>query len=607
MRRFRTIAFAAAILIAAAPAQPDTPLEAKLSGAMQVLGTVTNAARPVGNVLVIALNLQDFAATQTYTALDGSFSLPTLRSGIYKIIAVKQGFTPAITTLVPSTQTRQKVALKLESEKKQARRNGAAQEIWELSGSLPADVLRELDFAMADPSETLVTYELPRFRGEMQSVTGVAQSQPATNPAFAHTTLGVQGRLGGNWQLGISGALSRIEDPSDGESFGSPLAESTGMQMELRSSPNDSYRIASTKSQWLYNDADANDRRADVRAHNFEWQHGLARVQVRYFAQENLFQSSPFESSNLIEITGDTTVLQTRRSDLGVSIRMTQESVESARDHLSERDPLRVADLSANGTFALVPSLVLHYGMSSRLGMEGQEWAPSTGGEWKVTDGTSLVASGLYKVLDRGPSAAAMPSIVFWSEENRVLPRYAYSFGIVTGKDENNRLSAIASVTAVDSPLRVVFTDGYDQFWDGLHVDSGDLRRDVRVAWRREVGNFFAVDMSTTAGTATSRNASADDRQKVYVTGDLQSTFLPTRTTLAVSYREIQQPREGVVADYRTERINVRMAQSLYLPVDVKLLVGLELARAENSPFLLDTLTPDGTAKKYIGGLSLNF
>src|SRR5687767_12485752 len=123
MRRFRAIALATAMIAAAAPSHAAAP------SVLQVLGTVSNAARPVANALVIALNLHDFNATQTYTGSDGSFSLPALQSGIYKIIAVKQGFIPAITTVVP-TGAKQKIALKLQSEK-QARRT-ANQEIWEL-------------------------------------------------------------------------------------------------------------------------------------------------------------------------------------------------------------------------------------------------------------------------------------------------------------------------------------------------------------------------------------------------------------------------------------------------------------------------------------------
>ena len=591
MRRLRAIATAAAIIVIAAPAQSQAPLPT----ALQVLGTVTNATRPVANVLVIALNLQDFVTTQTYTSSDGNFSLSALRTGIYKIIAVKQGFHPAITTIIP-TSPKHKVALKLESER--AKKNSVNQEIWELRGSLPADVLRELDQVMQQPVE-VAAYEIPRIRGEMLSITGV--SNETTSPAFAQTTLGVEGRLNERWQVGIRGNLQRFEDPTDEVAFGGPpVAASSVMSMELRSSPTSSYKLASTKSSWRYAEGGGEAREADVRAHNFEWQHGESRVQVRYFEQQNLFRDLPV-GSNLIEIAGSVPILQTRHSDLGVAVRVTQETVDSAAQIL------RTADVAANGTYVLVPSVLVHYGMASRIGVDGQEFAPRTGAEWKISDNTSIVGSAMVKVIDRDPSAINLPSLVFVSEDARVLPKYTYTFGVVSGKDGKNRLSAIATMTAIDAPLRVVFTDAYDQFWDGLYVESGDVRRDLRIAYRREFGKLLAIDIATTAGSATRREPGPDHHAKTYVVGDLQSTFNPTRTTLAVSYREIQQPRENGVEDYHTERINVRMAQSLYLPIDIKLLIGLELARADNSPYLIDSLTPEGTSKKYIGGLALNF
>jgi hypothetical protein len=588
MRRFRAIAIAAAIFAFAAPARSDAPLPA----ALQVLGTVTDAARPVANALVIALNLQDLQSVHTYTTSDGRFNLPALRNGIYKIIAVKQGFLPAITTVVP-TRTSHRVALRLDSEKKAKR--DANQEIWELRGSLPPDILRDVD-AMLEPQE-IVNYDIPRFRGEMVSLTGVS-NQPS-NPAYAQTALGVQGRLGDSWQVGLRGNVQRFEDPTDDVTFGSAIAESSVMSMELRSAGDQSLRLATTSSSWTYADIpDAQNREADVRAHNIEWRSGPARVQVRYFAQDNLFRDEP--GSNLIEVAGAVPVLQTRRNDLGVALRVKQETVNG------EAAIYRVADLAANGSVALVPSLIVHYGMDSRIGMQGQEWAPRTGAEWKITERSSVVGSAMVKVLDRDArDYVTLPSIVYWSEDGRALPRYTYTFGFVTGKDEANRFSAIATVSEVDEALRMIFADAQNQFWDGLEVEAGDIRRDVRLAYRKQFGNVLAVDVATTAGTASHREADST-RQKTYLTGDLQSTFNPTRTTIAVSYRDVQQPREGT-EDYRSERLHLRMAQSLYLPIDIKLLVGLELARAANSPYLLDTLTPEGKSKKYIGGLALNF
>lgn len=590
MRRFRTLALATVLIAAAAPARSETPVPA----ALEVLGSVTNAARPVANALVIALNLQDFAAERTFTGSDGKFNLPTLRGGIYKIIAVKQGFVPAIHTLVP-TATINKLALRLENEGK-AKKNGANQEIWELRGSLPPDVLRDLDNVLQPTA--ILSYEVPRFRGEMLSLTG--SSHQAADPAFAQTALGVSGRIGDKWQVGIRGNMQRFDNGNDGVPFGTPLAQSSVMSMELRSSPTESYRASSTKSSYRYltPDGEEGEAVADIQAHNFEWQSGPSKVQVRYFQQENLFQ----DASNVIEIAGQSTILQTRRTDFGVQVRVTQESVASATDSM------RVADVTANGSMSVVPSFVVHYGVSSRLGVDGQDWAPRTGAEWKMTENTSMVGSALYKIADRNATTSfALPALVYWADHDRVLPKYAYTFGIVRDVDGKNRLSAIATISEVDEPMRVVFGDGYDQFWDGLFIAAGDVRKDIRIAYRKQFGNVIAIDVSTSAGSAEQRDPALGNGAKTYVTGELQSHFNPTRTSFAISYREINQPSDDRETDYRTERINLRMAQSLYLPVDLKLLLGLELAQAENSPFLVDTLTPEGRSKKYLGGLALNF
>jgi hypothetical protein len=137
-------------------------------------------------------------------------------------------------------------------------------------------------------------------------------------------------------------------------------------------------------------------------------------------------------------------------------------------------------------------------------------------------------------------------------------------------------------------------------------VRPGDIRRDLRLAYRKDL-RLFAFDIGASAGDA---GQGRDDglHQTTYVTGDLQSTFHPTGTSLAVSYRQVQEPLlTGPGGAVRVERVNVRMAQSLHLPLDVRVLLGLELARTTNSALLVDTLSDDGGTRKYIGGLALNF
>jgi hypothetical protein len=603
MRRLRAIAIASAIVILAVPAQSEVPLPAFL----QVLGNVTSSTRPVGNALVIALNLNSLDSIQTFSGSDGSFSLPQLPSGVYKIIAMKYGFAPAIETIVP-TKKEHRVKLRLETEK-QSRGNN--QQMWEIRASLPPDILRDIDMVMTPPPDPIgalptSAYAVPRFKGDLTSMTGMTSgTTSASGPAFAQTALGLQSRVGDNWQVGFRGNLHRIEDPNSNESFGTPAAEASAAQIELRSSPTDSYRLASTRSWWRYRDDVPEDsHQADIRSHNFEWDHGDSRVQVRYLAQQNIFLATP--GSDLIEVAAGTSVIQTQRNDVGVLLRVTQESLRNTPGTVTG-PTLRTADLTTNAKFVVVPAFTLDYGMSSRVGLYGTEWAPRSGAELKIGKDTTIVVSGMYTVVE-STRQYTLPSVIVWTAASRLLPHYCYSAGIVSGETSGEHFSVIGTISAADTPLRIVFTDGLEHFWDGLYIDAGDIRRDVRVAFRKELGSRVLLDVSSSAGTAAPAHAAVTrGSEKLYVAGDVESTFSPTRTTLAVSYRQIQQPQPSGGDPYRTQRFDVRVAQSLHLPLDLKVLLGIELAHSENSRVLLDALDADGNTRRYIGGLAVNF
>lgn len=608
MHRFRAFAVAVAFIAVAQPAKPEVP---PLPSVLQVLGNVTLATKPVGNALVIALNLNSLDAIQTFSANDGSFALPPLPAAVYKIIAIKSGFAPAFAMILP-TQKDQRVALRLSNDKRVAKGKDPNQEIWELRGSLPPDVLHELDNVLAEPIQMASAAgpalpiaptidKTPRFKGEMMSLTGVADT--TANPAISQTALGMESRIGDTWEIGFRGNLHRIADPSDDHSFGEPLAESRIAQLEVRSSPTNAYRVATTNTSWRYAPGalPGDDGEAGIRAHNFEWEHGDARVQVRYLAQQNLFLATP--GSELVEIAGNTTVLQTAHSDIGVFVRVAQESVRSNSSEI-----VRTADLSANASLEVVPAFVVHYGMASRIGVAGTSFAPRAGTEVKLGKDFTLVVSGQYKLAEGLQRNEILPALVVWSDESRVLPRYSYSFGFLSGDEKRDRFSAIATVTSIDAPMRMVFSgDSFEQFWDGFYVDAGDLRRDLRVAYRKQVGNKVAIDLSSSAGSATHTRVDLPEVEKTYISGDVASTFQPTGTTLAVSYRHLRQPQVAGSSDYSCDRVNVRFAQALHLPLDLKLLLGFEIAHAQNSPFLLDSFETDGATRRYIGGLAVNF
>src|SRR6266487_3145275 len=112
LRRYFAIAICAT-LATASTASPDS---LPLPSALNILGVVTAATHPVEHALVIALNLNTLEAMQTFSGTDGAFALPKLPAAVYRVIAVKQGFLPTITMIVP-TKPDIKVAMRLENEK----------------------------------------------------------------------------------------------------------------------------------------------------------------------------------------------------------------------------------------------------------------------------------------------------------------------------------------------------------------------------------------------------------------------------------------------------------------------------------------------------------
>ena len=112
MRRFASLALASLFAALAPSAIADLTI---VPPVLEIFGNVTSAARPVANALVIALNLNDLGAIQTYTSTDGTFRLPSMPAGVYKVIAVKQGLRPAIATIVPG-KAAQRVKLAMQNE-----------------------------------------------------------------------------------------------------------------------------------------------------------------------------------------------------------------------------------------------------------------------------------------------------------------------------------------------------------------------------------------------------------------------------------------------------------------------------------------------------------
>jgi hypothetical protein len=556
---------------------------------IQVVGQVTAAARPVEDVMIVAFGLKSFASHQSFSDRSGSFRLASLPSDVYRLIAVKHGFAPAVATIVPSAADL-RVAIRLKEGKPPAE---TADQIWEIRRSLPPDILRELDAVMGIDGDGTPENQGFRLRGQMESLTTV--NSEASVADYAQTAVELKGSANG-WSVDIAGRLHETQNTPDFSAR--TVARSSGIAMALQTSPQQSVRIATMRNRWMLTQDGEAGEEPGLDSHRIEWNRDGSNVEVRYQSQQNHFRS-PLLNSETFEVAGSKQLAESERSAWNVDFQVWQESPVTATELTS---PYRAANLGTSGHYVVNDVVDLKYGLRTRFTEVGQRWMPESGAEIRVGKRTSVVLSGLYTFGDAYDSPT-LPIVTSAQDFNSISPRYRYSFGLRSNDRKGNEVSAIVTVAEIDSMISMLFDDPASTVtsWDGYLLRAGDLHRDLTVSYRHNLANALFIDVAATA--ADTLSSVPGTSTKHFIVSNIRSFYRPSGTTMEVTYRLAQQPNNDLsLIDANGERLNLRMAQSLHLPLDLRVLVGLDLARDDFSE-----VTNEALQRRYVGGLSLAF
>src|SRR5262245_4655835 len=186
--------------------------EARLSG---VAGQVRGGPSPLPAAHIYAYQLADLSLHKVLTDKGGNFLFQDLPAGLYKLIAHKTGFLPAVIMLTRTTaQAYQFVEVEL--AQRQPGEGPEADDYWSIRARVPLDVLREIE---ADEAQVqLASFTAPPpgsltgFQTEMTALTGVDQNV-GDSGQMASAGLGIQGQLG-KTQVGVHGSFTQLR-PSD--------------------------------------------------------------------------------------------------------------------------------------------------------------------------------------------------------------------------------------------------------------------------------------------------------------------------------------------------------------------------------------------------------
>lgn len=272
---------------------------APVTSAIGVGGRVMASASPLAAAAVYAYQLASLTLLKVETDPQGNFLFRNLPAGLYKIIASKPGFVPAVMLLTRNTaRAYQSLELQLAQRGDLApgapggvRPAGTAPEevdFWALRARIPADVLRDIDaadlpddpesgaksaraalppgmagelppgttIALGSPAGATDTLAANRFRTEVQAMTGVADVAELGIGQSSSGKLGIQGQLGAV-QVGLSGSFWQMS--SDGPLPGVPRGpvettadgQSSALSLNLQAGPNSRFTVDSISDHLL--------------------------------------------------------------------------------------------------------------------------------------------------------------------------------------------------------------------------------------------------------------------------------------------------------------------------------------------------------------------
>ena len=549
-------------------------------GGMRVLGRVISSASPVPEAIVIALSMTDSISFRSGTSDDGTYRLPDLPRGIYRILAVKRGFAPAMVTIVPN---RAEHAINFNLRTEESLDETEREEIWRIRRSIPSDILRELGM---DEWVRRDTQQPPSVSGMLYSLSGIASE---TGSSWTQTAVGLNGNVDG-WSVGLNGRLSSSADEITDDRPMPDGFETSTVAMRIESSGDSVYELSSNRSRWI--EPAALGSEASLDAHRVGWKGDQSGFEIRYLNHRNILSDDPHAQ---IALEGQTMIVDRKAFDFGVGVKLEQfEDANSAR--------YEVAEISTTAQQDIGDSFTVAYGVRGRYSEVGTQWVPETSARIDLGKTSSIVVSGHYKVYQDDQQILTLPAVLYFDDRAATYPRYRYAFGFILGSDAQF-VSAMASVAEIDSKTRMLFDQRFDGRADGLWLEDGDVTRDLTLRLRRMLAGRLALEVASTAGEA--RGIHSEPSR--YLTGSFQSLYRPSGTSLDLAYRYIEQSADSEAELLENERLAFRMGQSLWLPLDLKLLFGVDFIRDE-----LGGLNPaedheDLVQTRLVGGLSLAF
>ncbi len=567
------------------------PLEAGLDPpslgdptAGRLVGRVLTGRAPLGKAHVYVYDVADESKARTTTDRFGRYAFQPLAAGVYRVIAHRPGYTPAVAELTRTTaESVQSVDFELGARSSRARSaTRDDDDFWSIRERIPADVLREIQIAEAVADNRHRAFETAidqaRFEAELRTLSGIEDLGQDAGARMIGSQLDLRSRFA-ETRLALRSDLREFEQPAFEAGAGdAPLGDSQAFALQLNrrgsnvelTSQRHRFRGRTTadRDEWRPRGAtglESYGLRVEQAAGG-----GASHFTARYEADHNFHHdfggpysdptarerttgafASPMSSTTL-EVSGGYERRMTARTsfETGVSYRERQAWTARGRANWRE-DPNERFDVFGRGDWEVEPAVVLQYGLLSTLRDGSLSFTPQAGFVIELGPHWSAEVS-VSERVDSEPLLFRDFLPVQYRQDDTcgVTQEHCYRLELSRGLGsdaDGQRVEFGASQRHYADSVRLYFSRDIFEGLESLLLVEGDQIAEVRFALEQRLGRGIRTRMSTSAangGGGLLRTADSDLRLRNdvrYLVASVDTTFERSATGVLLAYRSVQQ------------------------------------------------------------------
>ncbi|HEX2466100.1 MAG TPA: carboxypeptidase-like regulatory domain-containing protein [Thermoanaerobaculia bacterium] len=620
--------FASSLLVAALVAGAIPVAGAEPEATVGLGGLVRSNDGPIESARVYAYQVTELTITRAVTDQQGHFLFNPLPVGVYKIIAHKVGFVPAVVLFTRATQSAADF-LEFELSPEQSSSFQDTEDFWSIRRRIPGDVLREIEIASAlgDPQEVAdanpggLAFETEMMAGLDDNPAGLSQ--------LTSGRIGMQGRVG-RLMLELDGRFDELR-PESTSGSSDLLAEgrTNSLDVSLASGGSSAVQFHTVRHTLDHHPMMA--KPVDFERYQVAWQKGLrsgaeSNVSAQYFEESGFHSQGLVKPAGLPDGSRTLHVNGTYQQDLGdrMALRTGVSYQEMLLDtQLGNTLPALVrqrVNAFGIGSTELGSGLVVEYGLYSML-LDGTfAVAPHGGVVVELGDDWKLDAVARKRFRSEEESGLGTFGVAYFRdiESEPAADDHYYQVGFVHGREGGESLRLAAVHRRIGDTLRVFFTDDFFDQIESVYLVRGDELPELQFALSLQVAPQILTTLESTVGSGGGGVLlTADDtpfeNQVSYVVTSLDTRFQQTSTGVFLAVHRVEQRLEplrslGSATDVNLEKLQLKLTQELdyFLDfgTDLAVLLNVELSRGD---LVYGRALADDLHRRVAGGIAVKF